>query len=217
MFCIQCGTPRSSEARYCSECGADFGAASAAQPAAPPFQIPVRCVSGPDAGSVMLVRADRPLLFGRAAGIAAGDPAVGDQHVVLSIQDGAVRFQSIPGRYLDVNGAFVTDGVLRSGQQFRIGAGLWQVGQGAGYEGVLNSLTDRLHQLTATDKLEGFSLREMFSEVFKKRTQEEIEEYFIVGTRRTTPPIREVPTGWPKPWFFMRVLASPWTSSATPI
>jgi protease PrsW len=46
----------------------------------------------------------------------------------------------------------------------------------------------------------------MFSEVFKKRSSEEIEDYFIVGTSRTTPNILDVQTGWPKPWFFLRVL-----------
>jgi RsiW-degrading membrane proteinase PrsW (M82 family) len=56
------------------------------------------------------------------------------------------------------------------------------------------------------DKLEGFSLKEMFSEVFRKRTQDEVDDYFQVGTRLTTPEITEVPTGWPKPWFFGRML-----------
>lgn len=40
--------------------------------------------------------------------------------------------------------------------------------------------------MAGTDKLEGFSLAEMFSEGFKKRTQEETDEYFTVGTARTT-------------------------------
>jgi protease PrsW len=56
------------------------------------------------------------------------------------------------------------------------------------------------------DKLEGFSLKEMFSEVFRKRTQDEVDDYFQVGTRLTTPEITDVPTGWPKPWFFGRML-----------
>jgi RsiW-degrading membrane proteinase PrsW (M82 family) len=46
----------------------------------------------------------------------------------------------------------------------------------------------------------------MFSEVFKGRKPGEIEDYFVVGTTKTTPPLEEVQTGWPKPWFFMRVL-----------
>ncbi len=72
---------------------------------------------------------------------------------------------------------------------------------------VLESVAARLRALASTEKLEGFSLQEMFSEVFRKRSEEELEEYFIAGTSRTTPGIDEVPTGWPKPWFFSRVLA----------
>ncbi len=73
-------------------------------------------------------------------------------------------------------------------------------------QGVLNSVTAKLNRLASTEKLEGFSLREMFSEVFKRRSETEIEDYMIVGTTRTTPDITEVQTGWPHPWLFARVL-----------
>ena len=46
----------------------------------------------------------------------------------------------------------------------------------------------------------------MFSETFTRRSESEMEEYFIVGTERTTPKITEIQTGWPKPWLFMRFL-----------
>lgn len=52
---------------------------------------------------------------------------------------------------------------------------------------------------------EGFSLRDTFSEIFKGRSDEEIEEYFNVGTRTTTPPLLEVSTSWPKPWVFFKL------------
>jgi protease PrsW len=71
---------------------------------------------------------------------------------------------------------------------------------------VIDPWRRRIQNLAGTEDLEGFSLREMFSQVFKKRSEEEIDDYFIVGTHRTTPPIQEVECGWPKPWFFMRVL-----------
>ncbi|HET9405753.1 MAG TPA: PrsW family glutamic-type intramembrane protease [Candidatus Sulfotelmatobacter sp.] len=71
---------------------------------------------------------------------------------------------------------------------------------------VLRSIGERISSLASTEKLEGFSLREFFSEVFKKREPNEIDEYFVVGTSRTTPSIEDVPSNWPKPWFFFRVL-----------
>ena len=72
--------------------------------------------------------------------------------------------------------------------------------------GVLQSLGNRISSLASTNKLDGFSLSEFFSEVFKKRSKDQIDDYFVVGTARTTPPIEEVATNWPKPWFFFRVL-----------
>ncbi len=76
---------------------------------------------------------------------------------------------------------------------------------GAAASGVLLNIGARLSAFTSTGKLEGFSLREMFSETFRHRAPEEIENYLLVGTNRTTPNILDVSTGWPKPWFFARV------------
>ncbi|HXY11707.1 MAG TPA: PrsW family intramembrane metalloprotease [Terriglobales bacterium] len=72
--------------------------------------------------------------------------------------------------------------------------------------GVLRSIGDSLSSLASTEELEGFSLKMFFSEVLKKRSREELDEYFVVGTSRTTPQLAEVPTSWPRPWFFLRVL-----------
>jgi RsiW-degrading membrane proteinase PrsW (M82 family) len=72
---------------------------------------------------------------------------------------------------------------------------------------MLQSLQARLQGLASTEKLEGFSLKQMFSEVFRRRSEDEIEDYLLVGTSKTTPPIEVVQTGWPKPWLFFRVLA----------
>lgn len=84
-----------------------------------------------------------------------------------------------------------------------LGAG---AGAGAGSD-LLGSLSGRLHELASTDRLEGFRLSEMFGEVFRRRTAEEMEEHFLAGTSKATPRLEEVETGWPKPWFFFRALA----------
>ena len=72
--------------------------------------------------------------------------------------------------------------------------------------GLVESLWARLDDYASLDKLEGFSLREMFSEVLKKRTPDEVDDYFLVGSYRTTPKLEDISTSWPKPWFFARVL-----------
>jgi RsiW-degrading membrane proteinase PrsW (M82 family) len=71
---------------------------------------------------------------------------------------------------------------------------------------LLDQIGETISQVAGTEKLEGFSLHEMFSETFKKRPAAETEEYLIVGTPKTTPKITEVETGWPKPWLFARFL-----------
>lgn len=73
-------------------------------------------------------------------------------------------------------------------------------------EDLLQRVSETLNEVAGTEKLEGFNLKEMFSETFQHRTVAEMEEYLIVGTARTTPPISEVQTGWPKPWLFARFL-----------
>ena len=48
-------------------------------------------------------------------------------------------------------------------------------------------------------------VKELFSEVFKKHTQEEKDELFVCGTGKTTPKESEMVSAWPRPWLFSRV------------
>jgi len=73
---------------------------------------------------------------------------------------------------------------------------------------LMHNLRGRIQSLASTEELEGFSLKDMFSEVFKRRSANELEDYILVGTDRTTPPLELVETGWPKPWLFFRLLAA---------
>jgi RsiW-degrading membrane proteinase PrsW (M82 family) len=76
------------------------------------------------------------------------------------------------------------------------------------HQSMMAGLTSRIRSLASTDKLEGFSLGQMFSEVFQRRGADELEDYFMVGAKNTTPSLDLVETGWPKPWMFFRVLAT---------
>ena len=55
-------------------------------------------------------------------------------------------------------------------------------------------VSDKVTNLAGIDKLEGFNIKEFFEDVFKKNTTDEIEEYFTVGTKSTTPNINDVNT-----------------------
>ncbi len=172
----------------------------------PVYAIKLQCTSGPDAGKAYMIGAAEVSL-GRVSGLGQGDPQVAENHVVLSWNNNVLQFRTFQGARLRVAGVDVTQGALSNGQQFQLGSSTWQVGSApVELTNLLGSLASRLNKLTSTEKLEGFSLAQMFSEVFKARKPGEIEDYFVVGTSKTTPPLEEVQTGWPKPWFFMRVL-----------
>jgi len=73
--------------------------------------------------------------------------------------------------------------------------------------GFLENVGSRLDTFANLEKLEGFSLRAMFSEVFKRRRPAEVDDWFLVGSYCTTPALEEIQTDWPRPWFFARVFA----------
>jgi RsiW-degrading membrane proteinase PrsW (M82 family) len=73
---------------------------------------------------------------------------------------------------------------------------------------VLDRVTGRLSSIAGVEKVEGLHRREFFSEVLKKRTDDDIEALFVTGTRTTTPPLDTIDTRWPRPWAFFRALVA---------
>lgn len=65
-------------------------------------------------------------------------------------------------------------------------------------------VSDRVTNLAGIEKLEEFNIKEFFEDVLKKHSTDEIEEYFTVGTKSTTPNIEDVDTNWPRPWVFFK-------------
>jgi RsiW-degrading membrane proteinase PrsW (M82 family) len=82
-----------------------------------------------------------------------------------------------------------------------------QSAQAHGAHGVLEGLNAQLRAIAATDQLEGFSLKDTFGQALSKHTEDEINDYLVTGSPRTTPPLELVSTDWPKPWMFFRILA----------
>lgn len=54
------------------------------------------------------------------------------------------------------------------------------------------------------EKLEGFSFSKFFRQLFRHHSWDEMEEMAAVGTKKTTPPLSDISTDWPAPWFFFR-------------
>lgn len=79
---------------------------------------------------------------------------------------------------------------------------------GATEKKVTATLHERFNDFAGLEKIEGFSLSDLLSEIFGKHKPEEVEEFFTVGTPRATPSVEEVDTSWPRPWLFFRALAA---------
>jgi RsiW-degrading membrane proteinase PrsW (M82 family) len=167
------------------------------------------CVSGPDQGKRLAVR-DRDVAIGRSAqaDLLSDDPDVAERHAVFKIRDQKPWFQSIGGAGVFVDGHRIVEGPIQPGYQIRIGRSFWQMVDSRSAEtfsGWLDHLSGRISSAAGIEKVQGFSFSDTFSEVFKKRTDEEVEEYFNVGTRTTTPNLLAVDTSWPKPWVFFKL------------
>lgn len=192
MYCAKCGTESSSDNRFCKSCGAPVGSAASGQSVLPSVAaVPaVAAYSAPAAPqappTVYAVPVAAPPAY--TAPVAHQvPPAAAIPPVAPPPGYTAVMYQAYPGGpqqiyYVPMAGAAHSS------------------------VGLLENVRSKIRDLAATDKLEGFSLSQTFSETFKKRAPDELEEYMMVGSSKTTPPIETVETGWPKPWMFFRQL-----------
>lgn len=73
-------------------------------------------------------------------------------------------------------------------------------------EDLTGSLHTKMASAIGIEKLKGFKLSDLFAEVFSKHSREEVEDYFTVGTAKSTPGLLEVDASWPKPWLFTRMM-----------
>ncbi|HEU5123333.1 MAG TPA: PrsW family glutamic-type intramembrane protease [Verrucomicrobiae bacterium] len=167
------------------------------------------CVGGPDLGKRLAITPQSSTI-GRSASceVASDDPDSAERHVTISLRDNQPVFKTEEGAVAFLDGQRRSEGTLQTGQQLRIGRSLWQIANPAAANNVssfFGSLSERISEAAGVEKLEGFDPATMFSEVFRKRTDEELEHYFAAGTPLTTPPLSQVETTWPKPWLFVKI------------
>ena len=166
------------------------------------------CVSGPDTGKRIAVTF-KTVSLGRASvcELASDDAEVSGRHLTLELKDGKIFFAATGGAVF-LDGQQMEQGTVAAKQQLRVGRSLWQLETAGGandFSSLLGNLGDKISEVAGVEKIEGFSLGAMLSEVWRKRTDEEMESYFAVGTPMTTPRLADVDAGWPKPWLFVKI------------
>ena len=226
VFCGRCGAPLASSAPSGPPPPAPPPAGP--QPGVPGPSVVLACVAGPDAGKRFVLGASGVTL-GTAlhSGLLSDDPEAAPAHADFVFQNGTLYFRSHDGASLFLNGAALAEGTLPPGGQLRVGRSLWQ-GEPVPMPGPANgavppraagpppagalpsgswfqALNQRVGEVTGVSPVEGLDAREMFSSVLEKRTEEDVEDFFLVGGRATTPPIESVPAVWPKPWLFFKI------------
>jgi RsiW-degrading membrane proteinase PrsW (M82 family) len=167
------------------------------------------CVAGPDAGKRIAVTS-KTASVGRSSAceIASDDAEVSGRHLTLELKGGKIFFAAAAGCAVFVDGQRLEQGTVEPRQQLRVGRSVWQFETATGSNdgpSLLGSLGSKISEVAGVEKIEGFSFGAMFSEIWRKRTDEEMESYFAVGTPTTTPPLAEVDAGWPKPWLFVKI------------
>jgi RsiW-degrading membrane proteinase PrsW (M82 family) len=169
------------------------------------------CISGPDQGKRIALQFGS-FTLGRdpKCNVMSDDPDVTETFATLTFAGTTLKVKALAMPLPLVDGHSVSEATLSPGQQVRLGRSVWQVTTGAagaphGMFDFVHKIGDHLSHAAGVEKPDEFKASEMFAEVRKKRGDDEIEEYFTVGTSRTTPPLSAVDASWPRPWVFARV------------
>lgn len=167
------------------------------------------CIAGPDRGKRVAIR-DQPIVLGRSVDcdVLSDDREVTGQHLTFTLHENSPSFKTQNDAVVFVDGHRTMEGNLAAHQQIRIGRSTWQLADDLSHGGIpdwLDHIGGKISSAAGLERVQGFSLPDMFSEVIRKRKDEEVEDYFHVGTLSTTPALWEVNTAWPKPWAFFKI------------
>lgn len=72
-------------------------------------------------------------------------------------------------------------------------------------KGTFSQATRKINSMVGEEGAIELNLKDVFSAVFQKHSNEEAETLFTSGTKLTTPSEQDISTTWPKPWLFSRV------------
>lgn len=180
-------------------------------------QFALQCISGPDMGQSVILLPQARLIVGRSpqANIPLTDLLAASEHLLILFDGRRLHFRTIGPQVVELNGVPTTTGELEPGGNLRIGNSYWRltnvmpmpdIEADGPFSGIdFSHSFNRLSSLTGVDALDSdFSLRTIFAKAGEKRSDEDIESAFTVGTRQTTPALGTIASNWPQPWLFLR-------------
>jgi len=175
-----------------------------------PKNILLECITGWDNGR-RIIAGQRPLKIAHAAlqpDLAIQEMSASQGYIMVSAENGTLRMDAgnctIP---IYINNQEAKTWYLQEHDLMRIGNSVWRSQQVAGNAPGGGPARGNFTNLIGLEGLEGFKLSDIFSEVFKKHTREEMEDQLITGTSRHTPALADIEIGWGRPWLFARLLA----------
>ncbi|GAB3327444.1 hypothetical protein GCM10027299_28070 [Larkinella ripae] len=183
--------------------------------ALPPDLFTFQCYAGPDAGKTIALTPHLRLLLGTGSqsSYRLADPYVADQHISLFFDGNRIQFQTVDNQYIRLNGEPAMMGEIGRGTDtLQIGTSLWRLlksNQPPSTDNQFSEPFQRFSNFAGIDQLDkDFNLKAIFARIGEKRTDEDIEKAFTVGTRETTPPLGNIAATWPQPWLFGRIAAA---------
>ncbi len=176
-------------------------AAPAPAPAAAASDFEIECISGPDKGKRVNLGVEAVVL-GRSAdaGVLSDDEDVAPEHVTLRLLGSSLSYQT-HGRPVFVDGVKRDSGSLDAGRQLRVGRSTWQFQRESGRSAFKSGARSLFETISQT-------YIEAVDRETTKRTDEDVEAFFTVGTPTTTPAESEIEASWPKPWLFLKALTA---------
>lgn len=178
----------------------------------PKGQAYLLCISGPDQGKRVVLPEDTTIIIGRAAkcNVLSDDPDVAEEHVKMTNHQRSVALETSSEAAVFIDGQPAQKSALSAKQQVRIGRSVWQIEVPRDFKtsagAMIGSMADRISNAAGLEQLQDFRARNLFAAAFKKRTDEDFENHFAVGTAATTPSLDQVDTRWPQPWAFLKLL-----------
>lgn len=169
----------------------------------------LECIAGVDLHrKVMII--DQPVTIAHAAynpDLAIEALTRDEGYIIARLENGLLVLDGIhcyvPLIVNDEGGSFI---VLREKDILRLGNSIWRAHYGGDPASI--SLKEGFTSLIGLEELTDFKLSQIFSEVFKKHSSDEMEEQLITGTARHTPSLADLELGWARPWLFARLLAA---------